>query len=466
MKLNNNLAIAVIGNGEVIAASPAGIERRPYPTDYIAHVSGLAAIALTEALPLRAIWIDPSDPTLTAASQQPAFWESLGGCHVWATGVAGAGVPSSAQVRRDNGTGAQRREVSIFADLPRRWGLECAGPTLANVIRHYEQAMTVDARYSPAQTALALLAKQSNMPSRAGWLTPLSDSMYHALPFPSMVAPLHVNPIPRNGRYIHMYDKNAAYMAAAKHGLGAGDPTYIPSIDTDLAIRVSQGKVYGLWCISAWPPTKPSNTIPDPFMGDQQPVEEHWVYSPQISLAAQLGWKILFHEGYHWPNYHTVCCDWADHLWAARQQVKGSITEGLIKRSFNQARGVMARPVAPGGRVQWYHRPDWSAVMAAEHYLRQVKQIDAFETKQPGYLCCNTDSIAWTSDDPDPATALPGILDRRDGLGGYKHSGTIAGEAAQTIITQARMGATITTLASAMRAAIAEASDAHVSSQP
>jgi len=64
------------------------------------------------------------------------------------------------------------------------------------------------------------------------------------------------------------------------------------------------------------------------------------------------------------------------------------------------------------------------------------------EVVYPGYLATSTDSIAWSSLDPNPMTALPaGWAGKPGQLGEYVHVATYVGDRAQTLITMARDGA-------------------------
>ena len=50
------------------------------------------------------------------------------------------------------------------------------------------------------------------------------------------------------------------------------------------------------------------------------------------------------------------------------------------------------------------------------------------------------DSLAFLSNEPDPAQALPGLFDRAKELGGYKHVCTLAGDDVSAIVDAARSG--------------------------
>lgn len=463
--MTNPLPMAVIGDGEITTLSGS----RPYPTASINHVMGLAQIALAPALPLRALWIKPgSDVDLV--SQEAHFWQPAPGWKVFATGQQFGGRISAASIRRDNVSGAARREIMIYADPVNRWAagkdLLSMGPAGARVLllrsADYEREMSLPDRpvhlqFSLASTANLLLQHYNDTAQRREWMHPLSEATLRTIPWPQDAAPLHVNrAFAQELRYVtpfvHVYDKNGAYLAACKRGFGTGEPEHVVSPNKALCDWVCQGKAVGLWCITARPPAITGDgrgDLPTPWDHSGEAPDHAWVYTPQIQAAWKLGWDVEIHEGHYWPDYHNVMCEWADHLWAARQHVKGSAVETMLKRSFVEARGIFRRPPGDSERIRWYHRPDWSGMIVSEHYCRQLMQIRTYQDKSPGltgYLAVMTDKIAWVTDDPYPETAIPHILERVDTKGGYKHVGTWGGAEAREIIALCADGCTSGTL--------------------
>ncbi len=462
----NTYPLAAIGAGQIATSYPYGIETRPYPTQRIEHVTDLASIALATAVPLRALWILPGDP-IAQRAKDPAFWAPRERWDIFATGSQG-GSRSTARVSYINEHSKKSRSIQIFSevDSTNRWGLQPNDVRhLAFLVATYERLMGVEVLFSPAQTALAALKNTCDVSTRRSWIFPLAKATITDLPTAPEVAPQHVNPLPISGKFVHVFDGNAAYMRAAKHGFGTGEPVWLASkeeITTRLAVkgidgltRVCQGKEYGLWCVTAFKRDADLyDHLPSPWGNRGGNPDQEWFTTPQVTLAYQQGWYIMFHQGYHWPARQQLMMNWVDQMWEARQRVKGSQSEALIKRSFNRAVGMMAHPLHDEQKtVPWYCRRDWAGTIWAQNYLLQCIKIATIEKQHPGYLCVDTDQIAWISDEVDVRNALPGILDRSDQLGGYKHVVTLAGRDAQQVIDMAQAGTSLTPLLTAFLAA-------------
>jgi len=453
---NNNYSIAIIGDGQITTRSGS----RPYPTADILNVTGLATIALAKADGQRALWIAPGSD-LARKATHASFWEmpdigdAAPGWKIFATGPQDS-IPNAASVRRNGVSGEARREVMIYADIDTRWMLAdvADGPPWApthhkylDYITTYEQTMGVQARFTPASTALALLQKLHTDCSSVAYLDPLSRDAYDRIPWPTHHAVKHANQYVRDGKFVHVFDKRSAYMASAMGEVGRGDPIHWSAYSDPLADDI-QKETPGLWCISAHVPNAygmglipdiSHGALPSPFNSLGDVPDHEWYYTPQVKLAMMMGYQVQVHEAYIWPKHHRTLRPWVTRLWDARQAVRGTPTEAMIKTSVNDVWGVMKRPVKAEEKLQWYHRPDWSGMVTAQHYLRHTRKIMEMEVVYPGYLATSTDSIAWSSLDPNPMTALPaGWAGKPGQLGEYRHVATYAGDRAQTLISMAR----------------------------
>jgi len=437
------LPFAVVGDGHLITSGNS----RPYPTGAITNVTGLAMIALAKSLPLRALWILPGSD-IDQAAHTSTFWENPNpsAWRVFATGTMEA-VPSTAAVRQlDNGK--RGREVMIYGDVADRWGVEVPvnlPSSFVLVLSMYEQLMGGPAGMSPANTALNLLLAIHGNCDRAAWIKPLSRETFDQVPFPPQRAPAHANPYPIDGKYVHVYDKRSAYMASAMGKMGQGDPVRYADLhyDPSECAQAIKAEIPGLWCISARPSKDmPIGNMPSPFNVHEDLPDHEWYWTPQVKLAGEtLGYSIDVHDAWIWPKHHTTLLMWVQRLWQARQAAHSPLVEQMIKSSFTQALGVMARIPGPKETIQHYHRPDWAGMLTAQNYLRQVKLIQKLEEKQPCYLAVATDSIALISDDSDPLTAFGTDWMGKDGaIGQYRVVASYDGERAQALISAARDG--------------------------
>lgn len=431
---NDNYPVAVIGDGRITTR----VGSRPYPTASITNVIGLAQIALAASLPLRAIWIMP-DSDVEAAAEHPHFWiVPNADWNVFSTGSMG-GYPSAAVVRR-NASGPARREVTIYSNVAERWAAyDMPGhEALLEDITAYERAMCVQTQMSPASTAIKLLIDTNSGCDRAAWISPLSREAIDSVPWPANRAPGHCNPRPRNGKYVHVFDKKSAYMASAVCKVGRGDPVQYCG-DTPWGELVRK-EIPGLWRITAHN-DHDNLSLPSPFNTHSDVPDDEWYYTPQVKLALEMGWEVNVHDAWIWHDYHLTLKDWVQRLWQARQMTKGTPAEAMIKASFTQSLGVMSRRPGASEKLQRYHRPDWVGLLTAQHYLRQVKQIMKLEECCPGYLAVSTDSIAWISDEADHVAAMSaGWMGQEGAMGQYRHIATYGGAQAQSLIGAAREG--------------------------
>src|SRR6185312_5769904 len=306
---------------------------------------------------------------------------------------------------------------------------------------------------------------------RVAWVDSMSQSIIDTVPWPHNRRPGHVNPNPLDGAYVHVYDKRSAYMASAMMKQGRGDPQHWQPLSdksaSPSAWQAIENEMPGLWCITAAPPYE-SSPLPSPFSMSNSLPDHDWFYTPQVKLAKLMGYGVLLHEAWVWPKAHAVLTPWVQHLWHARQATRDTPAEAMIKQSFNMALGVMRRTPEEGQKLKWYHRPDWVGGLTACNYLRQVKRIlelgAGYEVSP--YLGTSTDSIAITSNDPDPLTACtlmpkPGTPER---LGEYRHIATFSGAAATELIEMARAGESEARLFGRMNA-LGDEEDANVPSQ-
>lgn len=451
--------IGIIGNGDVTTAKSV----RHYSPGMIRTVLDLAEWCLgagAKIEPLRALWIAPGSD-IAELAKSPEFWQVNDPTwHAFTTGPQGAAVPDVAAIRRD-GTGKWEREATIYAGLDSRWMLYTLGPEKTphrfylEMIGAYERLLG-PARLSPASTALALLERINGHSTRVGWMDALSRDVLDNTPWPQNRAPAHANPFVSDGAYVHVFDKRSAYMASSLGRFGRGDPYHEINEGQDSASPLSypiewatwiKTEQPALWCISAEAPDDvyPLNweALPSPFNTHDDQPDHEWYYTPQVKLALDMGYKVRLHEVYVWKHAHQTLKDWVQRLWAARQATRGTPTEDMIKASFTQSLGILARRPDANEAIRWYHQPGWAGTLTAQHYMLQVKKIMQIDAALGGdkYLAVSTDSFAVVSNQADPVEAMPPGWAGPDGrMGQYRHVATYGGDKALTLIRMAREG--------------------------
>lgn len=395
------------------------------------HVTELVARALTRGI--RALWIlgDAGAPLPGGTFTAP-----LDGWNVF---VPQGMKPRAAIVRRDG----EYEHVYIYwldSFSPWPWrDLHDAGAVL-DAVSAYAGALDTAPSISPAQTGLDLLQRTV---TRQEWILPTPAPADLPHPFDLLwLAPFE----PTRAPYLHEYDANAAYLAvAAGQTFGCGAPIEVRDEPPHLE------KLYGYWHVTAragvsayrgvdLPAPWPSAQHRDTFQG--------WAYTPQVRAARDLGWDVTVTRGYVWPERHQLLRAWCERVWRAREQTTGPARDA-IKATYTHTFGRMAH--APSGdELPWYYRPHWHGWIMAEMYRRQLALVDAV-MRHTGRMpiCVLTDAIVYASDHADPAAlgwrhptrGVISLMDRPQGLGGYKHAGTLADpDAIRALAQDARPG--------------------------
>ncbi|WP_236057320.1 hypothetical protein [Mycobacterium sp. SM1] len=224
----------------------------------------------------------------------------------------------------------------------------------------------------------------------------------------------------RRRRYVHAYDRGGSYVAGiAGLELPIGDPVHHPD-----GARFD-AKTPGYWLIdipepSDWRLPYVLNPRQLQFTGPK------WVCTPTLERAAALGYQPEILEAWLWPRHSrgvllgwyerfrdastTLDIDDAD-AQAARDQAKIIRTHGIgIIGSSEHLKGKTA--YSPERRLHVLSK-------AKANIVYRIHQIG--ETTGQWPLAVATDTVLYTSDDPDPVTAWPGgpgSLGR--GFGQYK----------------------------------------------
>lgn len=424
-----NTDIAVFTDGAYVSARG----RILCATGEMEHVTDIARIGLAHAGRMRSLWIDPASE-LARRAAEAQFWAPLDGWRLFATGPRNR-APTVARVHQDT-PGRHDAEVFVYAAFDTVWKAGAIGAeAMLQAVSAYEAALGVEVQWSPARTALEALKQHNHTDKRRDWLAPLTEKALYTIPYPEHRAPAHVNRFIQAARYCHVYDKTGAYLAACTRRFGAGDPLWLTAGDYD-------PNGYGFWKIDARRGPQTDNQLPSPFsFAHGRAVYGEWFYTPQIEIAKKYGWDVTPIEGYGWGVQHLTLSAWAKELWEARQHAKAAgylATAAMLKASYTQAYGIMAYIPEIRRPPAWYMRPDFSGMIVAESYARQLATIQAMPA---GYLACSTDSIAILSDEADPWAAAPHLAARRGRIGEYKHVCSLMGPADIILATQGGMHA-------------------------
>ncbi|MBA2677991.1 MAG: hypothetical protein H0U76_06305 [Ktedonobacteraceae bacterium] len=305
--------------------------------------------------------------------------------------------------------------------------------TLLATVSYIEQALGLPALWSPGRMALDLM-KALNVEKRASWLSPLTLDLMALPAEDGTTVPLKksardltwkraLTPKEKKMKWVHKYDKNSMYLAACTGILlGEGDPDQVSGNAYD-------DRLPGFWRVR----TDRAESLYD-GVKLPSPVRTQWMTTPVVQCCRKLGYQIEVMEGYQWRDpgcYHRTLESWANMLWAARRSLKASSPTFNQEYKHVQGRenayatisavahvgvGKLGDDDTSGGLF----RPDIWALVVGRSFANMLYNIETFRRAGFTPVLVYTDALWYISDDPNPETALPAIVDKQDKLGGYK----------------------------------------------
>ncbi len=211
-------------------------------------------------------------------------------------------------------------------------------------------------------------------------------------------------------KYLHHYIHLSYHLEACLHiSLPAGASEY------SVTGRAYDGKCPGLWHVQA----ERAGSI---FDGKLLPncLDGEWMSTQQVQCSRNLGYQVQVCEGFFWPQSQEALQSWASALWQAAQRV--SISSPLFKHEQGRTNTTASiallanlglthfsheQPTGGLFRSEWWtHIVGGSRATLFAHLARLVKR-----GTMPVLL--NGDGLWLVSDDPNPLTAAPGLLDAR-----------------------------------------------------
>ncbi len=179
--------------------------------------------------------------------------------------------------------------------------------------------------------------------------------------------------------------------------------------------------------------------VKEHVLGDLPPVvmwdRAEWVATPIVKLLQGIGHTIKIYDGWKFESYHGTLKNWAEWLWRQRQAFRDDVEEWKSEVGRSYARiAVKEIAVATVGLTSYggfestertfKQRPDYKlqavAGTRATIFYNMIKvQKETGLTPVMVYL----DALYYLSPEPDASFAIPGMLDKKDSLGGYKNEG-------------------------------------------
>lgn len=216
------------------------------------------------------------------------------------------------------------------------------------------------------------------------------------------------------GYTVHHFDKNSQYLAADRGvKTGVGDPTHIADGDDDTHIVPG---LPGIYKVDWW--------ANDSFTREFPPIIEpgqEWVTNDVLVFALEHGYDVFIEEAWVWHDYTKILDPWAKRLWDARVALKGVNDDAYdkIKEIAVVGNGAWATSKIKHPGIDLIH-PNWWADTVGKSRVNLLANL----LKYGAPVCIETDGLYYITRDSNWRTAVPGILDRMNELGGYKHEGS------------------------------------------
>lgn len=322
------------------------------------------------------------------------------------------------------------RGHTIYVGYPHRgrWGWKCDSPIdILFAIQQLEKRLGVPVQWSPAHMGRDLLKEQ--YAGREQFIRNTSTDL-RALPFHDAALDiLFRRPLTHDmiGKYVHHYDKNSAYLSACRGvNTGIGDPVHLthditPGLPGIYRIEWEYGQLI------------------EPFDGILLPeiihVKQEWVTNDVLIYARAHGMDITILEAYVFNDYRKILDTWAARLWDVRQSLKEESREYYFDNRDDSTSLLNAyytikeiALMSVGGFMTSLEKkkdfnmihPNWWADVVGKARVNMLCNLEKWASYATPILIYS-DGVYFVSSNPNPFAAVPGILDRMDKLGGYKH---------------------------------------------
>jgi len=142
--------------------------------------------------------------------------------------------------------------------------------------------------------------------------------------------------------------------------------------------------------------------------------------TPQVQCCRNIGYQVHIREGYIWPEALPVLQRWAITLWQAAErlhtrpqlfrhtQARANASSTIINLS---ERGVAT--LAEGQAAGGWGRPDWWASLVGGSRAALFAHLVRLVRKGSMPVLVAHDALWVVSNDPNPLTAVPGLVTAR-----------------------------------------------------
>jgi hypothetical protein len=213
--------------------------------------------------------------------------------------------------------------------------------------------------------------------------------------------------VEQHQRYLHKYTHLSRYLEACMAvQLGEGSPQYSSNGRACDDVRP------GMWRVS----TDRAGSL---FDGKRLPscLDGEWMSTPQVKCCRDIGYHVHVREGYYWPQSHQLLKQWATTLWQAGERLHThpqsyrhaqarTNASHTIKLLAQIGVTILAQEKTTGG----WSRPDWWAQVTGRSRATLFAHLAGLARKGTMPVLVDRDSLWVVSNDPNPLTAVPGLV--------------------------------------------------------
>ncbi|HEV2580459.1 MAG TPA: hypothetical protein VGT44_06365, partial [Ktedonobacteraceae bacterium] len=232
------------------------------------------------------------------------------------------------------------------------------------------------------------------------------------------------------GMTLHVYDKNSAYLSACRGlaRMGVGEPSHLVAREGGEPIRPGLPGIYRVTLRDAgWRDACFDGELLPPLLEEGQ----EWITNDLLLYVLGRGMPLHLHEAWVFRDYAPILDKWAKTLWDARARLRlamATFPQRQAERDAYATVGEIAH-VSVGGfaaskEVHPSRRmihPNWWADVVSKARINQLCNLESLAAGAGAPVLVYSDGVYYASRDPNPHSAVPGILDRQAELGGYKH---------------------------------------------
>lgn len=341
-------------------------------------------------------------------------------------------LPMYARVRRQDHKG---HEIIVHCPLRAGFNWQIDSPSdILDTIAYEEQAFGVVVEYSPKHTARQKLTQLWQKKPET-----LRDTTIDTRDLPFGEASYEIDfqralTEDMIGQWVHHYDKNSNHLAAAGYvDMGIGDPVHMEGGTITGGLPGIYRVKWSLWEVGG-------NTFDGVMLPTIIDPRQNWITNDVLKFAMKRGYGVKILEAWVFPEYARILGHprenggLAKAIWNARQMLNPALShfpnETAQYNAYDDCKEMAVTVVGAfmTGKTKqpdkrWIHA-NWWADVVGQARVAELANLEKYAKEAGAPIVIEADALYYVSRDSNPRSAVPGILDRQDQLGGYKHCGS------------------------------------------